>query len=192
MKSFFLLLEDLIWNTRCSYGLWIHGPYGLSRVVEKIPYRHLVKYLRKYGATVGEGGLIERGILIHRPFGKNKPFENLIIGNHVYIGHETIFDLTRKITLKDAASIGSRVQIWTHSGYYQGETVETRNYKEDYGEVTIDEGVLVYSGTLIKHGIHIGAFASVTACSMVNRDVEAFAIASGVPIKVMLRNKIKD
>lgn len=154
-----------------------------------MPFRHLGHFLRRYGATIGEGGIIERGLYIHRPFGKTKPFENLIIGNNVYIGKDVIIDLTRKVTLKDAASIGARVQIWTHSGYYTGETVPTRNYTEDYGEVIIEEGAMVYSGSLVKHGTRIGKFASVTACSMVNRNVEDYAIASGVPVRVILKSR---
>jgi acetyltransferase-like isoleucine patch superfamily enzyme len=192
MKSMFIWIEDLLWSIRCSYGLWIHGPYGLSRIIEKIPFRHLVKYLRKYGASVGEGGIIERGIYIHRPFGKKKPFENLVIGNNVYIGHEVIIDLTMPVIFKDAASIGSRVQIWTHSGYFEGETLEKRAYTEDRGEVTIGEGAMVYSNSLIKHGIKIGAFASIAACSMVNKNVEAYSYASGVPIKVILKGQVKE
>jgi acetyltransferase-like isoleucine patch superfamily enzyme len=106
-----------------------------------------------------------------------------------YIGKEVIIDLTMPVTLKDAASIGARVQIWTHSGYYEGETVVGRNYQENRGEVTIDEGAMIYSNTVLKHGIIVGKFANVTANSMVNRNVEDYATASGVPVKVIQRTK---
>jgi acetyltransferase-like isoleucine patch superfamily enzyme len=192
MKSIFLWIEDLLWSLRCSYGFKMHGPYGLSAIIEKIPYKFLVKYLRKYGATIGDGGLIERGIYLHRPFGKNKPFENLKVGNNVYLGHRVIIDLTMPVTFNNASSIGSRVQIWTHSGYFNGVTVENRDYKEDRGEVVVEEGAMVYSNSLIKHGIRIGAFASIAACSMVNRNVEPYAHASGVPIKVIQKSQMKD
>ena len=189
MKSFLVSLERLIWSMRCSYGLWLHGPYGLSKIVEKLPFRHCTHFLRKYGATIGQGGIIERGLYIHRPFGKNKPFENLHIGKNVYIGKEVILDLTMPLTLKDASSIGARVQIWTHSGYYKGNTLETRDYTEDREEVIIEEGAMVYSGSLVKHGTRIGKFASVAALSMVNRNVEDYATASGVPIRVIQRRE---
>ena len=192
MKTIFLWIEDRTWALRCSYGLKMHGPYGLSAIIEKIPYRFLVKYLRKYGATIGEGGLIERGIYLHRPFGKKKPFENLTIGNNVYIGHRVIVDLTMPVSFMNASSIGSRVQIWTHSGYFQGETVEDRDYTEDRGGVIIGEGAMVYSNSLIKHGIQIGAFASIAACSMVNKNVDAYSYASGVPIKVIQKSQSKE
>lgn len=189
MKAFFLFIERCIWSIRCSYGLWLHGPYGLSRVVERIPYKHLVSFLRKYGATIGEGGLIERGLYIHRPFGRNKPFEHLIVGNNVYIGHGVIIDLTMPVILKDGCSIGARVQIWTHSGYLVGTSVKERNYKEDREQVVLEECALVYSNSVIKHGITIGTYASVAACSMVNKNVVAYAHASGVPIKVIQNRK---
>ena len=40
---------------------------GLSGVIERMPSHFLIKYLRKYGATIGEGCLIEKGLNLHRP-----------------------------------------------------------------------------------------------------------------------------
>jgi acetyltransferase-like isoleucine patch superfamily enzyme len=96
------------------------------------------------------------------------------------------------LTLADAVSVGARVQIWTHSGYYQGTTVEERNYTEDRGAVYIDEGAMIYTNSVIKHGVRIGKFTSIASSSMVNRDVEDFAHASGVPIKVIQRTKLSN
>lgn len=188
MKSIIWFFEDLIWNFRCNYGLRLHGFTGLSSVLKRIPDRFLVKYLRKYGATIGEKVHIESGFYIHRPLWKKKPFENLSIGNFVYIGHDVIIDLSMPVILKDACSIGSRVQIWTHSSYFRGITVENRDIHEFRGEVIIEEGAMIYSNTLIKQGVTIGAFASISACSMVNTNVEAYATASGVPIKVIRKS----
>ena len=38
MKRLFWKIEDLIWNVKCCYNFWLHGPYGLAKVIEKIPY----------------------------------------------------------------------------------------------------------------------------------------------------------
>lgn len=188
-KSIIWLLEYLLWFCRCDYALRLHGYHGLSTVLKRLPDRYIIQFLRKYGARVGNNVHIESGLYIHRPIWKNRPFENLYIGNNVYLGHEIIIDLSMPVTIKDACNIGSRVQIWTHASYYKGETLEGRELSEFRGEVVIDECATVYSNSIIKQGVHIGAFASVTANSMVNTNVEAYATASGVPVRVLRKNR---
>lgn len=182
MKWLFYSIEDLIWNIRCTYNYWLHGPYGLSKVIEKIPFRFLVKYLKKYGATIGNNCRFERGLNIHRPTSK-KPFQNLVIGENVYLGHNTLVDLSRKVTIKDKVIIASRCQLWTHASYFNGENMESYQYGENYGEITINEGALIYSNTVITHGLQIGKFSKIGACSLVNKSVPENEFWAGVPIK---------
>ena len=182
MKTIFWLIEDLIWNAKCSYNLWLHGPYGLSKVIEKIPFRYLTKYLRKYGATIGENCRFERGMNIHRPLGK-KPFENLIIGDNVYLGHNTLIDLSRKVFIKDNVIIASRCQIWTHASTFKGDTLDNYKYSENFGEVQIKEGAMIYSNVVITHASIIGKFSKIGANSLVNKSTEDFGFYGGVPAR---------
>ena len=183
MKILLLIAEDAGWAMRCKYNLWLHGPYGLVKVTEKIPFRYLIKYLRKYGATIGEGCRFERGINLHRPFGK-KPFENLHIGNNVYLGHNTIIDLTRRVNIEDDVIIASGCQIWTHSSEYLHEE-SGRRYDERTGDVTIGKGSIIYSGVVVSSGVTVGADARVGANSLVNKDVPESSFAGGVPAKII-------
>jgi acetyltransferase-like isoleucine patch superfamily enzyme len=184
MKKIFWKIEDLNWNLRCRYHLWLHGPYGLSKVVEQMPFRYIVKYLRKYGATIGEHCRFERGLNIHRPLGK-KPFENLFIGDHVYLGHETLIDLSRKVVIRDRVIFASRCQVWTHASYYGKPDCKDPQYGETFGEIRIEEGALIYSGAILTHGITLGSFCRVGANSLVNRSVEPGNFVGGVPIRVI-------
>lgn len=184
MKKLFWALEDLSWNVKCRYNLWLHGPYGLSKVVEKIPFRFLVKYLRKYGATIGDDCRFERGLNIHRPMGQ-KPFENLNIGKGVYLGHNTLIDLSRKVTIKDNVIIASRCQLWTHASYYGKQDTLKPEYGEHYGELFIDECAIIYSNVLITHGVTIGIFSKIGANSLVNKDIEDYSFVAGSPIRTI-------
>jgi acetyltransferase-like isoleucine patch superfamily enzyme len=184
IKNLFWAIEDVRWSIRCRYNLWLHGPYGLAKVIENIPFRFLIKYLRKYGAKIGTNCRFERGTNLHRPLGK-KPFENLIIGDNVYLGHNTLIDLSRKVTLKDRVIIASRCQIWTHASYYANPDILDPQYGEHFGAVTIEEGALIYSGVVISHGIAIGKFARVGANSLVIKDVEENGFVGGVPAKII-------
>ncbi len=189
MKNIFWFIEDVVWNIRCKYNFWLHGPYGLAKVIEKIPFRFLVKYLRKYGATIGENCRFERGLNIHRPLGK-KPFENLIISNNVYLGHNTLIDLSRKVTLKDNVIIASGCQIWTHASHFEGDSLANYKYSENFGAVIVNEGAMIYSGVIITHGSVVGEFSKVGANSLINKNLEAQGFYGGVPIrKIILKKK---
>jgi len=182
MKTLFWYLEDLIWNAKCSYNFWLHGPYGLSKVIGKIPFRYLIKYLRKYGATIGQDCRFERGINIHRPLGK-MPFENLTIGNNVYLGHSTLIDLSREVLIKDNVIIASRCQIWTHASTFKGNSLEDYKYSENFGAVHIMEGAMIYSNVVITHGLIIGKFSKIGANSLANKNVEDNSFYGGVPAR---------
>ncbi len=181
-KAFFWQVEDWAWNLRCRYNFWLHGPYGLAKVVEKMPFRFIIKYLRKYGARVGDGCQFERGLNLHRPFGK-KPFENLVLGRNVYIGHNALIDLSRRVEIKDRVIIASRCQFWTHASYYAQEDVDDPGYGENYGQILIEEGALIYSNVVVAHGVKIGKFARVGACAFVNKAVPAGDFVAGVPAR---------
>lgn len=179
MKTILLFVENLGWAIRCRYNLWLHGPYGLAKVVEKMPFRFLVKYLRRYGASIGDNCRFERGINLHRPFG-GLPFENLHIGSNVYLGHNTLIDLTQKVTIGNDVIIASGCQIWTHASEYTGHGADKR-YNEQKGDVSIGSAVIIYSGVVISHGVNIGAEARIGANSLVNKDIAEAVFAGGVP-----------
>ena len=182
IKEIFWFFEDIKWNIKCRYNFWLHGPYGLAMTVEKMPFRFIIKYLRKYGATIGGNCRIERGINIHRPLDK-RPFENLVIGNDVYLGHNTLIDLTGKVEIRDRVIIASRCQMWTHSSYYERKVDDKVQYDEYYGSITIEEGAIIYSNTVVSYGIKIGSYSRVGACSLVNKDVKPFSFVGGVPAR---------
>ncbi|MGA3013080.1 MAG: acyltransferase [Bacteroidales bacterium] len=182
VKRLFWLIEDLVWNIRCRYNFWLHGPYGLSKVVEKMPYRFLTKYLRKYGASVGEKCRFERGLNIHRPI-ENPPFKNLSIGNNIYLGHNTLIDLTKKVKIEDNVIIASRCQIWTHASFYGSNDIDNLNYQEKLGEVVIKNASMIYSGVIIIQGITIGERSVIGAGSIIINDVPGFQFFAGNPAK---------
>jgi acetyltransferase-like isoleucine patch superfamily enzyme len=184
VKNIFYIVEDFLWKIRCQYNFWLHGPYGLAKVIEKIPFRFLIKYLRIYGASIGGNCRFERGLNIHRPSGK-KPFENLFIGNNVYLGHNTLIDLSRKIIIKDDVIIASNCQLWTHASYYDITLIKSFEYRENFGEITIDKGAIIYSGVVITHDVRLGSFSIVGANSLLNKSIQKNQFWGGVPARYL-------
>jgi len=185
IRSVLLFFEDIHWNLSCRYNFMLYGPYGLSGVIERMPSQFLIKYLRKYGATIGKNCLIEKGLNLHRPEDKS-PFKNLVVGNNVFIGHKTKIDLSRTVRIYDNVLIGSRCMLWTHSSDYVYENLVPL-YREYYGEIEICEYALIYSGVIISYGIKVGNNAKVGAGSMVNRSLEAKCFYGGVPAKFICK-----
>lgn len=188
IRKIFFFIEDIIWNIKCQYNLWLHGPYGLCRVVEKMPFRFLIRYLRKYGATIGDNCIVDSGFKIHRP-GKKPPFKNLIIGSNVYIGHNVLLDLTDKIIIEDDSALSAGCQIWTHTGYYDKKLRDNKDYYEKTAPVIIKRSSVCYAKVVVNCGITIGERARIYALSVVNNSVPDNQIWAGIPAKY---NKLRD
>jgi acetyltransferase-like isoleucine patch superfamily enzyme len=177
LKKAFWSLEDLGWNIKCRYHFWLHGPYGLARVIEKMPFRYIVKYLRKYGATIADSCRIERGMIIQRP-DTRIPFRNLVLKEGSFVGYRAIMDLSEKIVFEEYSGIGGFCQVWTHQT-----TSLIPPCPENRGPVIMKRNSICYSGVIVSPGITIGENARVGANSLVNKDVEDDTFVGGVPAK---------
>jgi acetyltransferase-like isoleucine patch superfamily enzyme len=180
IKKIFWKIEDWIWHFRCVYKFWLHGTYGLASIVERMPFRFTIKYLRKYGATIGDNCIIDSGFKIHRP-DRKIPFKNLIIGNNVYIGHNILLDLSDKIIFEDNVAIGANCQIWTHVGDFVNLLKDKNDYSEKIAPVKFSNGVLCYSGVLINPGVTVGLQSRILAFAMVNANIPDKEIWRGIP-----------
>lgn len=181
-------IEDFGWDITCRYNYWLHGPYGLAKIIEKMPFRVNTRYLRKYGATIGEKCVIERGINLHRPLA-DPPFKNLQIGDNVYLGHKILIDLSDEVLLKSGVKIGAGSQIWTHTGYFLKDSLDSTVYREDKGKTTLGRNVIIYSNVIIRHGISIGDNVHVGAGSVVIRDLPPQCFAAGNPAVIKDRTQ---
>jgi len=182
VKKLFLTIENLIWNIRCKYKFWLLGPYGLTKVVESMPLRFSIKYLRKYGAEIGENCIIDSGFIIHRP-DRELPFKNLIIGNDVYIGHSLLVDLTDKVIFEDNTALGANCQVWTHVGDYKYLLRSKEDYEERIQPVIFKTGFVGYSGAVFNPGAILGSYARVLALSMVSGSIPEKEMWGGVPAR---------
>jgi len=183
LKGIFWSLEDFGWNIKCRYGFWLHGPYGLARVIEKMPFRYVVKYLRKYGATVADTCRIERGMIIQRP-DRVRPFKNLTLMDGSFVGYKAIMDLSEPIIFEEYAGIGGFCQVWTHQT-----TTLIPPCPENRGPVTLRRNSICYSGVIVSPGITLGENSRVGACSLVNKDVAPDTFVGGVPAKPIITGK---
>lgn len=180
IRKLFWFIEDTGWLIRCRYAFWLHGPYGLSHVIERMPFRFIPKYLRRYGATVAESVRIERGIILHRP-DPVLPFRNLILKEGSFIGHNAIIDLSHQVVFEEYSGIGGYCQVWTHQT-----TSLIPPCPEKRGAVILRPNSICYSGVTVSPGVTIGENSRVGANSLVSKDVPPDTFVGGVPARPII------
>jgi acetyltransferase-like isoleucine patch superfamily enzyme len=119
--------------------------------------------------------------------------ENIRIADNAFVWHYTILDGTGGLEIGEGAQIGAWVGLFTHSshlsirlyGNHYQEVPETEKAGFRVAPIQIGKYVFVGAGAKILPGVTVGEGALVSAGAIVSRDVEAFAIVSGNPAKVV-------
>tara|TARA_B100000686_G_C16790448_1_gene978328 strand:+ start:2796 stop:3329 length:534 start_codon:yes stop_codon:yes gene_type:complete len=159
-----------------------------------------IKDFRKKGRNV----IFEKNVLIFHP-------ENILIGNNVYIGHNTILKSYFKglITIEDNTWIGQNSFLHGGGEIFIGKNVgigpsvniitsyhDIKNIKKFitnnkliFSKVTIGEGSDIGIGCTILPGIKIGKQCMIGANSLVNKNIPDNYLAAGNPIKLIRKLK---
>lgn len=145
------------------------------------------------GATIG--GDVQYGshvVLCH-----HAAIHGVAIGSNAYVGSHTHVQYA---TIGSFVSIGPDVRIGlgrhpvdmvsTYPSFYasRASTVVhlVNNPKvQEYARVTIGSDVWIGARAMIVDGVHVGHGAVVAAGAVVTKDVEPYAIAGGVPARVL-------
>jgi len=119
-------------------------------------------------------------------------YRNISIGNHVFIGPGASFIAAiSHIYIGDKVLFGPNVTIrgGNHSSHIIGKLMadyqRLDKLPDDDDPVVIENDVWVGTGAIILKGVHIGRGAIIAAGAVVNRNVPPYAIAGGVPAKVI-------
>lgn len=138
---------------------------------------------------------------------RNIPESKIIIGNNVLIGrHSTLKVRGGFIEIEDFVDIGEYCRIGTTGTIKIGcytmiaafSYIGATNHKfdnkdvpivmqgiEKHGGVTIEKDVWIGTHVTITDGVYIGEGAIIGAHSLVNKDIPPYAIAYGIPAKVI-------
>ena len=106
------------------------------------------------------------------------------IGRGVFLGYDVNLDLVAPelIHVGDHARIGTGTMLFAHyvDAGGDGTPTETRQ-----APVWIGRSATLYAGALVMPGVRVGDFAIVRAGAVVEDDVPAFAVAAGVPARIV-------
>jgi acetyltransferase-like isoleucine patch superfamily enzyme len=106
------------------------------------------------------------------------------IGSHVWIGPQAYFD-ARNLVLEDYVGWGPGAKVLgsTHTGIPVGEPIIATDLV--IKPVTVGFGADIGMNACILPGVHIGTHAIVGAGAVVTQDVPDYAIAAGVPARII-------
>jgi acetyltransferase-like isoleucine patch superfamily enzyme len=137
---------------------------------------------------------------------KGQTNRGIRIGNGVFIGRNTILSCKNgDIEVEDGANIGFNCELFSASRVTIGRSVLMAAYTyviggdHDFSDpsravlaqtrtsagVVIGEGAWLGAGARILDGVRIGDHAVVGAGSVVREDVPAYAVAVGIPARVV-------
>lgn len=119
-------------------------------------------------------------------------YENIHLGNNVFLGHNVTFMSTRaKIYVGDHSMITSGTYVITGNhridipGRFMDTITDDEKRPEDDQDVVFEGDNWVGVNCVILKGVTVGKGAVVSAGSVVTKDVPPYTIVGGVPAKVI-------
>lgn len=150
--------------------------------------------------ALGPDCVFEAGVLVFHP-------ENIELGANVYVGHQTILKgyYKNSLSIGDRSWIGQQCFLHAAGGIHIGEEVGigpgvrvlTSTHAEagrersilsspiDFAPVFIEDHVDIGVSAVILPGVRIGRGAQIGAGAVVAEDVPPYAVAAGVPARVI-------
>jgi putative colanic acid biosynthesis acetyltransferase WcaF len=153
-------------------GAW----YLVQNVLFKSPFLPSslrAPLLRLFGASVGNGVFIRRGVRIHFPW-------NLEIGNHCWIGEEVWFINHEKVTLGSNVCISQRSIICTGSHDFKSASLEYA-----HKSVEIKDGAWICLDSKILPGVSIGECSVVSAGETARKSLPDYSMLISGHVRII-------
>lgn len=113
---------------------------------------------------------------------------NIVIGNHCLINHNNVLQAGKgnaKIIIGDFVHTGANVMIIAFNHGFYSRNIPTIQQDYEEADVIIGDDVWIGGGAIILSGVTIGKGAIIAAGAVVNKDIPEYAIAGGIPAKVL-------
>lgn len=119
-------------------------------------------------------------------------YENIYLGNHVYLGPDLMFMTTRaKIYVGDHVVFGPKILVITGNhridlaNRYIDTITDGEKRPEDDEDVVFKGDNWIGANAVILKGVTVGEGAVIAAGAVVTKDVPPYTIVGGVPAKVI-------
>ena len=121
----------------------------------------------------------------HRTILKGYHKGELAIGDGTWIGQNCFFHSAGSIRIGRSVGIGPNVSILTSTHAEQGRGIPILKSRVEFAPVVIEDDADIGLGAILLPGITIGRGAQIGAGAVVSRDVPAYAVAAGIPARIL-------
>lgn len=128
--------------------------------------------------TCGDKCYIYPGVVLWGP-------GEILIGNNVDLGFYSLIYASEKVQLGNNVLIAAHCYIIDSNHSIAKDALIREQKASVKGEIIIEDDVWLGAGVKVLSGVRIGRGAVIGAQSLVNKDIPPYAIAVGVPAKVI-------
>ncbi len=150
----------------------------------------LIKRNSEFHLTDGAKLKIGNNVVIqdYSFFQLTKPSPVVIIGDDVVIGRHNMITAKGNITIGSHTRTGAFVQILDHGhGFERGKLI--KDQMAIISDTVIGEDCWIGTGAKILKGVRVGNGVVIGANAVVTKDIPDYAIAGGVPAKIIKYRK---
>lgn len=116
---------------------------------------------------------------------KGYHLNRLVIGDGTWIGEQCFLHAAGGILIGKNVGIGPGTRIITSRHAEEGRGLPILHSQIEFLPVVIEDDVDLGVGSVVLPGVRIGRGAQIGAAALVSRDVPAYAVAAGVPARVL-------
>lgn len=186
MTASFQALDKASYRNRGGLLQRLISKYKSLRWLDACGQDELIKSSVEF--RISEGGYIRIGngvtLQDHVFFQLTLPNPKVYIGNNSFIGRNSISTAKNLIRIGNDVLIGSNVQIIDH-GHGMVRSVPIREQRAVIGEVIIGDDVWIGAGAKLLMNVNVGTGAVIGANAVVVTDIPDYAVAVGVPARVI-------
>lgn len=163
------------------YNYWLDFELLILTLVGNIPIWFTRRFFYQLaGIKIGKRSHFHMWTRFYQP-------KNILVGDDTIIGDQVFLDGRDKLKIGNHVEIASQVLI-----YNSEHDINSEGFEAIYGQVEIGDYVFIGPRAIILPGIKIGKGAIVAAGAVVTKDIPEFAIAGGVPAKIIGERKNKN
>ncbi|MFI4860279.1 MAG: acyltransferase [Phycisphaerales bacterium JB063] len=139
------------------------------------------------GVRIGAGTILNRGVSIQAKIGP------VHIGKECDIGMHSDVHAQGGVYIGDCVVLGGGGKI--SGGVFQIDRSDADDREQDRstrGPIRIDSKCLIGMGSSFLDGVHVGEGVVIGAGSVVLKDIPAYSVAAGVPVRVLRERTSRD
>ena len=138
-----------------------------------------ISIYNKLGAKISFGARLEKNVDL-------LGIKNICIKDGSFIGKNTrIIAYNKNVYIGENVLIAANCTLITRSHIYSDLEIPIKNQGYNDDSIVIEDDVWIGTNSIILKGVKIGKGAIIAANSVVNKDVESYAIVGGSPAKLI-------